>query len=491
MAMSLKKLFTNCYGEKTYKHAVDLQKMKVKASIAKNQLIFLERCFKNNILPKSFRLKPLIKSIKGYNIMKDCSKKLVVLAKNNAKQRMYSSLKKVAEIKFYLKNILSEEHYILIQNVTDNSREKEFLKKKKQLIDKYNSLLNKYSQRSNYKTSLIKTVILNLTNEEIPKHYEYLLNLAPKFVPKNKNLPLMDIITSTKSCALDMEQNHKESEAVTLRQNVSNILQKNLNLKITSNLTKDERKALKELQKDGKLRVHEFDKGSGFAILTNDTAKEKIEEQLGKTTKAKIDPISRLTNKIQKKLCKLRKENKFTNKTYFELYPSDLIPPRLYGTIKAHKPEKNFPMRVIVSAIGTPPYGISKYLVDIIQPTLKKNHRKVKNSRSFVSQAQTWKTEPDEMQVSYDVTNLYPSIHIDKAIDVIIQQLSEDYEDLKTRTKLKLVNIQQLIKLCVSECYFLWDNVIWNLLNSGPIGLSVMVVVSESYLQDLEKMLLN
>ena len=141
----------------------------------------------------------------------------------------------------------------------------------------------------------------------------------------------------------------------------------------------------------------------------------------------------------------------------------------------------------IASTIGTPPYGISKYLVDIIQPTLKKNHHKVKNSRSFVSQAPTWKSEPDEIQVSYDVTNLYPSIPIDKAIDVIIQQLSEDYENLKTRARLTLVDIQQLIELYVSDCYFLWDNVIWNLLNSGLIGLSILVVLSESYLQYLEK----
>ena len=108
-----------------------------------------------------------------------------------------------------------------------------------------------------------------------------------------------------------------------------------------------------------------------------------------------------------------------------------------------------------------------------------------------MSQAQTWKIEPNEIQVSYDVTNLYPSIPIDKAIDVILQQLSEDYEDLKTRTKLTLVHIQQLIELCASECYFLWDNVIWNLLNSGPIGLSIIVVPSESYLRTLKKMLLN
>ena len=69
MVMSLKNLFATSYGEKTYKHTVDLQKMKVKASIAKNQLIFLERSIKNNILPKSFRLKPPVKSVKGNNII--------------------------------------------------------------------------------------------------------------------------------------------------------------------------------------------------------------------------------------------------------------------------------------------------------------------------------------------------------------------------------------------------------------------------------------
>ena len=170
--MSLKKLFTTSYGEKTYKHAVDLLKMKMETSIAKNHLIFWGRCFKNNILPKLFHLKPQIKFTKGYDIMKGCSKKLVVLAKNNVKQRMYSSLKKVKEFNIYLKDILSEEYYILM---TYNSKEKYFLKKKrKQLIVKYNNLLEKYSQRSNYKASLIKPAIPNLTSREIPKHYKSL-----------------------------------------------------------------------------------------------------------------------------------------------------------------------------------------------------------------------------------------------------------------------------------------------------------------------------
>ena len=50
-----------------------------------------------------------------------------------------------------------------------------------------------------------------------------------------------------------------------------------------------------------------------------------------------------------------------------------------------------------------------------------------------------------------------------------------------------LIDIHQLIELCVSECYFLWDNVIWNLLNSRKTGLLTMVVLSESYLENPKK----
>ena len=74
----------------------------------------------------------------------------------------------------------------------------------------------------------------------------------------------------------------------------------------------------------------------------------------------------------------------FSDREYFQIYPSDPIPPRLYGTIKAHKSEKNYPMRTTVSTIGTPAHGISKYLVQIIRPTLNKSNNKIQNSSSFV-----------------------------------------------------------------------------------------------------------
>ena len=144
-------------------------------------------------------------------------------------------------------------------------------------------------------------------------------------------------------------------------------------------------------------------------------------------------------------------------------------------------------MRTIVSTIRTAPYGTSKYLVEIIQPTLNKNKYRVMKSSSFVNEAATWETTQEEIQVSYDVTNLYPSIPIDKAINVLMDTLNNDLNDLNTRTKLTLTDIHKLTELCLSKSYFLYENKIRLLENAGPIGLSLMVSLSGSYLQYLER----
>ena len=105
-----------------------------------------------------------------------------------------------------------------------------------------------------------------------------------------------------------------------------------------------------------------------------------------------------------------------------------------------------------------------------------------------MNEAKTWKTSPTEIQVSYDVVNLYPSVPFDKAIDVIVEYLKNDFNNFKRRRKLILIDIHQLIELCVSECYFLYYNLIWKLYNSGPIGLFIMVVLSQNVIfKDLKK----
>ena len=259
---------------------------------------------------------------------------------------------------------------------------------------------------------------------------------------------------------------------------------------IKDNLTKEERNALKMITKDEKIDIYPYDKGVGLVRIEKEEAIRKIREQIGNTEIIETDPTPSFAREVRKELCELNKKGRFTKKEYEALYPSDPIPPRMYGTVKAHKPEKNYPMRTVVSTIGTPTHGISEYLVKLSQPTLNKNPIRIKNSRTFVSMAKEWDIDKDEVQVSYDVVNLYPSVPLTKAIKIFVDMLNQD-EGIKNRTKLRINEIRTLVKLCLSKCYFIWNDEVHQLKDSGPIGLSIMVVIAECFLQFIEKQALD
>ena len=81
---------------------------------------------------------------------------------------------------------------------------------------------------------------------------------------------------------------------------------------------------------------------------------------------------------------------------------------------------------------------------------------------------------------------MYPSVPIEESVAVIIEILNNDIDDLQKRTKLTLTDIHKLIELCLSTNYFIFDNRVPILENSGQIGLTLMVVKSEAFLQRLE-----
>ena len=132
---------------------------------------------------------------------------------------------------------------------------------------------------------------------------------------------------ATEICALDLEREREFSIAESLRQNISRIITKDLKKKHKNNLSFAERKTLTEMKHDKNINIYPFDKGTGFVVIKEEDGIQKIKEQIGKSKIIDHDPTPTLLKKFQKELAKLRKENKFDNKTYFKLYPSDPIPP--------------------------------------------------------------------------------------------------------------------------------------------------------------------
>ena len=507
--MTLKEYITAGYGAGTYRKTLVLKEAKKRKAKAKNQMVFLEKCLAHNVLPKSFKIHAPLKGQNARRIVNKCRYDLLICAKNDARRRFFCSTRKALEIKTELEAILNADDLATIIRVTDSAQEKMFRNAKSRMITKFNELTNEPIRRQpnaldnvqettqsvgprrqrgfdqHLATSHVKNPVLNLREDEVPAHHQELLELGPKFVPNAQRIPHMDIITATECSSLKLEYGNKVREAQTLRKDVLLILK--MKKPARNNLTRNQRRAISEIRNDNETSIYPFDKGAGLVRISTDSAKQKIREQLGETTITDTDPTDSFVTKIQKKLSGLRKLGRFTDKEYDKMYPSDAIPPRMYGMIKAHKPEKRYPMRFVVSTIGTANYRLSEYLVKICQNTLSKNNTRIKNSQSFVEEAKTWTISPEEVQVSYDVVNLYPSVPIKEATNVLIDQLNEDMEDVKMYTKLKIGEIKELIDLCLSKCYFIWNEEIHEMENKGPIGLSMMVVMAESYLQFLEK----
>ena len=74
--------------------------------------------------------------------MKECSRKLIVIAKNGGKERMHEATVKVKQICENLKKRKNNEHFALINCIAEKSKEKEFTKKKNHLINKFEKLKN-------------------------------------------------------------------------------------------------------------------------------------------------------------------------------------------------------------------------------------------------------------------------------------------------------------------------------------------------------------
>ena len=118
----IQKLYTTLYGKKIYSLTQQLQRQKVKLANSKNQLIFLEKSITNKIIPKSFQVKSPILSKKGKMLQEEYQMKLLKLARNEAKQRMYKSRSNIVTYLNVLKEQLSKDDYDTLITITDTPK---------------------------------------------------------------------------------------------------------------------------------------------------------------------------------------------------------------------------------------------------------------------------------------------------------------------------------------------------------------------------------
>ena len=128
--------------QKIYSETQQLKRQKVKLADSKNRLIFLERYITNKIILKSLEVESSILSKKEKMLLEEYQMKLLKLARNEAKHRMYKSRSNIITYVNVLKEKLFKDDYDTLITITDKTKEKHFIKKKIYLISRENSLIN-------------------------------------------------------------------------------------------------------------------------------------------------------------------------------------------------------------------------------------------------------------------------------------------------------------------------------------------------------------
>ncbi|XP_072022972.1 uncharacterized protein [Amphiura filiformis] len=324
---------------------------------------------------------------------------------------------------------------------------------KERQIKKLNNLKDKNEKQAKKGDAIVdidlsgtqlKKWVVNNTERKLTEPQNSLLAKGLNFAVSVDRIPNEDFIVATEKASWKLTS----GEAQNLRAEVAGVLK---SVKIPkSNISKDERQALKQLKKDKSILIMGADKGRSTVVTATDEYEEKVNTLLSdKKTyeKLKGDPTGSYKRKLVGILQRLKKEEKIDDGQYKLLYPTAGNTPRIYCTTKIHK--EGYPVRPIVDYMGSIAYQTSKALAEILSPMVGKTVHHVTNSRELAEELATVKIDDEDIFNSHDVVSLFTNTPINKTLEIVTEYLDSD-TTLKQRTLLNTKDIIELLEFVLT-----------------------------------------
>ena len=149
---------------------------------------------------------------------------------------------------------------------------------------------------------------------------------------------------------------------------------------------------------------------------------------------------------------------------------------------KVHKP--NFPLRPIISAIGTHSYKLAKFLVPLLRP-FSTNTFTINDTFSFVKELRELKINTnDVIMASFDVKSLSTNIPLDETIDIIINKC---FASATHYHAISRDQFRDLLNLSVKNCHFLFDGVLYKQVDGVAMGSPLGPLFANIFLSFHEK----
>jgi len=234
---------------------------------------------------------------------------------------------------------------------------------------------------------------------------------------------------------------------------------------IKSNLTREEKQALKDLRNNKDIVIKKADKGGGIAVMDKTEYVTKIDNMLKDENvyeKQNEDNTKQIQDKANGMIhSMLLSRGKINNQQYKYLTSFKAKCPVFYGLPKVHKPD--WPLRPIISQIDGPTSKINEIVDTYLDPLLSLIPELLQDTTDFINKLKLFNNiNNNTYLITIDVVSLYTNIPQEEGAEWISEFYTQNKQTIHNKyPKLGLISkeeLKNLILLILQDNIFKFNN---------------------------------
>ena len=140
-------------------------------------------------------------------------------------------------------------------------------------------------------------------------------------------------------------------------------------------------------------------------------------------------------------------------------------------------------IRLIINTQNSPIYKIAKRISEELRPLVRNGKSYIKDTEEFVQKIKDIKLEEDETIVSFDISDMYPSLPKQDVITEVIRRINNE----NFKPKMNKEALIELVSISVEFMYFSCNSQCYDQKDGLFIGSPTSPAYAELYVQRVEE----